>query len=292
MPTPVVAIVPARAALAGNPSDLYGGAVLAVPVFAFAARVEVVDAPAPRITGDEEGRALVAAALARAIDGNASVDVRWSTDIPQAVGLAGSSAIVIATMRAMAIRAGAEFKLDPLEVAQEALRVEAEDLGIVAGLQDRAVQAFGDPVLVDVSGPHPEVTALTPARPLRIAVAWLADAADDSGAYHGALRDRVAGTVMSELADLARAAAAAFSAGDGDALAEAMAASARVRDHVAPLPDTHNRLAAVVSAAGMSPNSAGSGGAVAAVVLDDAALARVTGAVEAIGGHVVVETYA
>ena len=66
-----------------------------------------------------------------------------STTIPRSVGLAGSSAIVIAALRAAGV------DLEPPEVAELALAIERDDLGIAAGLQDRAVQAFDQPVLVD-----------------------------------------------------------------------------------------------------------------------------------------------
>ena len=50
-PAAATAVVPARAGLVGNPSDGYGGAVLAIPVTALAASVTVtVAAAAP---GDE-----------------------------------------------------------------------------------------------------------------------------------------------------------------------------------------------------------------------------------------------
>ena len=106
----------------------------------------------------------IEAALARAVPGR-TVDVRWTSDIPRSVGLAGSSAIVVATLRALA-RPG-DPAPDPLELAKLALLVE-QDLGIVAGLQDRAVQATGEPVLVDVAGARPIITPLRPARPVRV----------------------------------------------------------------------------------------------------------------------------
>ncbi|CAA9501537.1 MAG: hypothetical protein AVDCRST_MAG13-2290, partial [uncultured Solirubrobacteraceae bacterium] len=45
---PAAGMAPARAALAGNPSDGYGGAVLALCLPALAARVEVAPAAAWR----------------------------------------------------------------------------------------------------------------------------------------------------------------------------------------------------------------------------------------------------
>ncbi|HVT75612.1 MAG TPA: hypothetical protein VHD87_01170 [Acidimicrobiales bacterium] len=236
--------MPARAALAGNPSDMHGGAVLAVPVQAFAATVTV--------GAGGEPLPLLDAALARV-----GVDscLRWETDIPRGVGLAGSSALVIA-----ALRASGHAPEDPLALAHLALAVERDDLGIPAGLQDRAVQAYEQPVLVDGD----TVRVLTPARDLHFVVAWDSAAVADSGEYHRRREPSPAG--MDELADIARAAADAFSAGDADALAALMDASARLRDEVAPLPAAHNALAQRLRARGLRPNSTGSGGAVIAVI--------------------------
>jgi glucuronokinase len=250
----MTASVPARAALAGNPSDMHKGAVLAIPVRAFAATAELSDT-----AGDEP---LVRAALARV---GSAAPVRVATTIPRSVGLAGSSAIVIATLRAAGV------DLEPLAVAQLALSVERDDLGIAAGLQDRAVQAFDQPVLVDGESVRP----LTPAAALRFVVVWRPDAAGDSGDYHGQREPNPAG--MTELARIARGAAEAFVAGDALALANLMALSADVRRDAAPLPAAHEELADAVRAAGFSPNSTGSGGAVVAVFTSDDALAKLAG---------------
>ncbi len=248
----MVVSIPARAALAGNPSDMHGGAVLAIPVRAFAATAEPAE-----VASDEP---LVRAALAR-LESDARLHV--STTIPRSVGLAGSSAIVIAALRAAGV------DLEPPEVAELALAIERDDLGIAAGLQDRAVQAFDQPVLVDGGA----VTPLVAGAPLQFVIAWQPEAAGDSGDYHRRREPNAAG--MAELARIARAAADAFIAGDAAALANLMAFSAEVRRDVAPLSAEHEALADAVRAAGLSPNSAGSGGAVAAVVTERADLGRV-----------------
>ena len=280
MPEPVVVEVPARAALAGNPSDLYGGAVLAVPVPSLRARVEATPGAGLTIEGDEGARHLVEAAAGRA---GFTGTIRWSSTIPVAVGLAGSSAIVIGVLRATTSLTG-------LDLALLAQAVERDDLGINAGVQDRVVQAFEQPVLVDVSGDEPQVTVLSPAHPVRVLVAWLPSAAGDSGAYHDALRASVDARWMPALASAARQAADAFAAGDGDRLRVCMAGSAHTRSLAAPLPPEHERLADAVRT-GLRPNSAGSGGAVAAVITSDRDGDRALAAVAALGGHSVVETY-
>ena len=124
----------ARAALAGNPSDGYGGAVLAVCVPELVAHAEA--GPAARGVS-EPPSALVEAAVARF--GRGACAVRWTTTVPREVGLAGSSAIVTATVRALCALHGHE--LAPAALAELVLAVEVEDLGIAAGPQDRYAQA-------------------------------------------------------------------------------------------------------------------------------------------------------
>jgi glucuronokinase len=223
---------------------MHGGAVLAVPVPALTATVTL---------GERGARLpLIDAALARV---GVDSDYAWTSDIPRAVGLAGSSALVIA-----ALRATGRAPEDPLALAQLALSIERDDLGIPAGLQDRATQAFAQPVLVDGD----TVTPVSAGAPLDFLVAWCDDASGDSGDYH---RGRVLpADAARDLARIARLAADAFSAGDAVTLAALMDESARLRDQCAPLPAAHNALAELLRGRGLSPNSTGSGGAVVAVV--------------------------
>ncbi len=124
----------ARAGVAGNPSDALGGAALAVPVAQLRARVEVGASDAMTIRpaapaepqrsvsslvsavgryGHEGAERLVTAALVRLVAhlhgtgrevDDTPLDIVWCTEVPRSVGLAGSSALAIATIRALADR--------------------------------------------------------------------------------------------------------------------------------------------------------------------------------------------
>lgn len=254
--------VSARAALAGNPSDLYGGAVLAVPVRQLVATVEAAD-----VDGVDPPNELIDAVRARV---GATAGLRWTTTIPRSVGLAGSSALVIAALRAL------DIDTPPLELARLALSIERDDLGIVAGLQDRATQAFASPVLVDDDA----VRVVVPGAPLSFVVAWARGATADSGEYHR--RVAVDQGAMNELGSIAREAAIAFERGDAEQLAALMDTSASTRRRAAPLPPAHEQLADAARRAGFRPNSTGSGGAIVAVLEGDP---------ERIGAEFVVETF-
>src|SRR5665213_2185853 len=162
---------PARTALAGNPSDGYGGAVLAMAVPALAARVRASPAAEHRVEPPSE---LVSATVRRFARDYAPAATRslvaWSTSIPREVGLGGSSALVIATLRALCeLYRGAQIPTD--ELADCALAVEAEDLGIAAGLQDRVAQASGGLTFMEF-GRERRYESLEPGLLPPLALAW------------------------------------------------------------------------------------------------------------------------
>ncbi len=139
----------ARAALAGNPSDGYGGAVLAVTLPAFRARAEIGAADQLRVDPPSQLVCATVQRFARAAGAPSAqaAAVTWSTTIPRRVGLGGSSAIVIAVLRALCARHGTA--LDRSALAELALAVEVEELGIAAGLQDRVAQSYGGLMFMD-----------------------------------------------------------------------------------------------------------------------------------------------
>jgi len=286
-------MAPARAALAGNPSDGYGGAVLAVCLPALAARVELVRAAAWEVV-PADAQELVRAAAARFArvrgDGEADpLQVRVRTSIPREVGLAGSSAIVVATLRALGVLHGAPLQPDVL--AREALAAETEELGLAAGLQDRVAQARGGLVFMDFSRPggEPAVEALEPASLPPLAVAWHPGAAAPSGRTHAGLRERARRDPsgvrdgMRRLAGHARAARDALAARDHAGFAAAVDASFDERARLVAHAPLHLAMIAAVRDGGGAANSTGSGGAVVGIVADPGCRAGVLARLEALG---------
>jgi glucuronokinase len=294
----------ARAALAGNPSDGYGGAVLAVCVRELAARAQAIGragarpdaAPArsdpaerPRAVSDPPS-ALVDATVARF--GRGPCSVRWATTVPREVGLAGSSAIVTATVRALCALHGRA--LDPDDLAEMVLAVEVEDLGIAAGPQDRYAQAHEGLVFMDFAGARPRVERLDAALLPPLYLAWRRDAAEASHAVHGGLRDRGdepgvrAG--MQRLAGHARAARDALRAGDRAAFAAAADASFDERAALLELDPRHVAMVRAAREAGASANYAGSGGAIVGTLPPDG-LEPVASALRALGCEVMAPSF-
>src|SRR5438270_8896873 len=216
----------ARAALAGNPSDLYGGAVLALTLPSFAA--EVAAAPADRLVVDPPNP-LVEAAATRL---GASAKIAWRTTIPRSVGLGGSSALVVATLRSL--RA-----MVPAELAELALAVEVEDLGIAAGPQDRYAQAYGGLTFMEFSGSRPECEQLDPTLLPPLVIGWRDAASEDSGAVHDKLRTAADAEPRRRLAESARAARGALVACDLRAFARSVDASFDARAELMTLDRRH-----------------------------------------------------
>jgi glucuronokinase len=288
-------VASARAALAGNPSDGYGGAVIAVTVDQFCARATARRASEAAARPPSE---LVAATITRFARDHCfpafTTAVEWETSVPRAVGLGGSSAIVIATLRALCELHGVEFERAAL--ASLALAVEREELGIAAGLQDRVAQSYGGLTFMDFGpdgGYEPLDAGLLPP----LVVAWRGDTSADSGIVHGDLRSRfdagdeaVTGP-MSRLAQLARDARAALVDGDLETFAARVDASFDVRRQMIELDERHVAMIECARGGGASANYTGSGGAIVAVCRDDSHRAEVTGALRELGcGTVAVPT--
>jgi glucuronokinase len=264
----VVATCPARAALAGNPSDGYGGAVVAVPIPDLCATVATSEADEFAIhVADPELRRLLdatAAVFAEEVAPLPAVSLSASTTIPRSVGLAGSSAFVIATLRALGGWSG--LRWDRLALARLALAVERDRLGIQAGLQDRLVQSVGRPVSMtfDPVGFEP----LDIDEDLPLFVAWSTGAARSSDAVHRSLRrrhdagDPEVHELMRALAVQAQAADRAVRDRDRAGLAAAIDRTFDLRTRLVDVGDAQQRLVRIGRRFGAAVNSAGSGGSV------------------------------
>jgi glucuronokinase len=266
---------PARAALAGNPSDGYGGAVLAVTLDAFCAEVVVAEGVRRSFT-PSDAAALLDATLARfhreLAPGMRTGQVELATTIPRSVGLGGSSAIVIAALRGLCDLHGVE--LPPDAMADLALSIERDDLGIAAGLQDRVAQSYGGVTFMEFGAQPPRYERLERRALPPLVVAWREHAAEDSGVVHSDLRMRFdAGDVavrdaMAMLAGAARTARDALLRGDWATLARCADASFDARARILSLDPRHVEMVQIARAAGAGVNYTGSGGAIIAVCND------------------------
>jgi glucuronokinase len=168
----------ARAGLLGNPSDGYFGKTISLIVKNFGAHISLYESPelvievleqdtnvfknvyelVDRIKlhgyygGDRLIKAGIKAFYDYCIENNIKIknknfSVRYNSSIPRQVGLAGSSAILTATLKAL-------FKFFEISIKKELLptlilSAENKELRINAGLQDRVIQVYEGIVYMD-----------------------------------------------------------------------------------------------------------------------------------------------
>lgn len=213
-----------RAALIGNPSDGYHGKTIAFVFRNFHAEIilyetpELVIMPTMRdntVFSDMEALAadvkqygyyggirLMKASVKKFYDyccANAlmlekkNFTMRYMSDIPNRLGLAGSSALITAAMRAMF-----EFydlKITPGNLANLVLSAEREELGIPAGLQDRVAQAYNEPIFMDFNKEYMDEHGMGKYEKFDLPddfnffIAYRTDLAEGSEVLHSHLRD-------------------------------------------------------------------------------------------------------
>jgi len=295
----------ARAALLGNPSDGYGGRTIGFAMRNFGAEVRVEESSRSEI---EPGaaQALLAATVRRFHAHLGAVgepvaavplQVRWHTSIPREVGLGGSSAIVIAALRALCSLTGTS--IEPEVLPSLALSVETQELGIDAGLQDRVAQTYEGLTFMDfepralAARGHGEYERLDPSLLPPLLVAYRAEAAEPSARPHADLRRRFeAGdpdvrSAIDEIADLATRGRGCLLEGDHAMLRELVDRNLEARRRLHELDPRHIRMVAAARSAGAVANYAGSGGAITAIPADGE-LGPVRSALEEEGCDVVV----
>jgi glucuronokinase len=134
------------------------------------------------------------------------------------VGLSGSSAIVIAALRALGDWLG--FELPPDQLAEAALACEVDELGITAGPMDRVIQAYEGLLAMDFAPPRAAASyrRLDPSGLPPLFLAWNPRGGAPSRRQHGDVRARwlrgdteVREVVAAALADSRRCISAAIS---------------------------------------------------------------------------------
>ena len=213
-----------RAALIGNPSDGYHGKTIAFVFNNYSADVTLYETPElellparrdssvfknmdaltedVRIYGYYGGIRLMKATVNRfnryckeqgITLAQRNFTMRYASTIPNRLGLAGSSAIITAAMRALF--KFYELQIQPAQLANLVLATEREELSIPAGLQDRVAQAYNIPVFMDFNKEFMERNGFGIYRPitipadLKLYVAYRTDLAEGSEILHSRLRD-------------------------------------------------------------------------------------------------------
>lgn len=299
-----------RAGLAGNPSDGYFGKTLSVTFQNFYAEVTMYETPDLEILPNDRdhsyfsnfehlvtdvkhhgyygGIRLIKAAAKKFFDycqlkgivlADRNFTVRYKSTIPVQVGLAGSSAIVTATIRALMTFYGVEIP-QPL-LPNLILSVETDELRISAGLQDRVVQVYEglvymdfDKKLMDKQGhgnyEKIDVNFLPP-----IYLAYLDDLSEISGIAHGKLRGRFeAGEqsvidAMKYFAERAEMARDCLLSHQPEKMGQIMNENFDKRREIFPISRLNLEMINLARSTGASAKFSGSGGAIVGTYEDE-----------------------
>jgi glucose-1-phosphate thymidylyltransferase len=283
----------ARIGLLGNPSDLYGGRGLGFAVAELTATATLAAAPGIELPNDllRAGWQLFAAELATA---GIAADERpfrltSTTDIPFQAGLSGSSALLLAALRAWS--RWYALPLPASRLAELAWRAENELLGIRAGPLDRLVQAHDGLLAMDFAQPFAPtaVRRLDPSLLPPLLLAWHGQGSQSSGDVHAPIWARfqagdatVRGT-MAQLAANADAGATALAAGDAAAFRACIDRNFELRATVFPIAAADRALIELGRRHGAAAKFPGSGGAVLYACTDTAQRDRLDAACRALG---------
>lgn len=310
-----------RAGLLGNPSDGYHGKTISLIVRNYAAQVVLYDWPRLEIVPSQDdhsrfdsigelsqyvqlhgyygGIRLVKAAIKRFHEycvhngprlHDRNFSIRYESNIPRQVGLAGSSAIIVATIRALKAFYGVEI---PRDVEPSlVLSVETGELGIAAGLQDRVIQVYEGLVYMDFSE-HAmrerhglqcgRYESLDVTVDLPLYIAYSTDAGSPTEVFHNNLKQRFEQgetqvvEAMRQFARLAELGRDALRSGDVERLSELIDENFDTRHSICRLPQSQVAMVQAARRAGASAKFCGSGGAIIGTYGDEAAYDRLCG---------------
>src|SRR5688572_10869918 len=147
-PTRIVASAPGRCGIVGNPSDIYGGFVVSCSVplrnTCTLTTTKVEEPPSDPTLWD--------AATSRFPVPPCRVE--WHSEVPRSSGLAGSTALLAATLACVLAFRGNE-RCPDIEFAELVRDIELNEAGIVCGYQDAYMAVHGGLQAMDFSGKHP-----------------------------------------------------------------------------------------------------------------------------------------
>lgn len=307
----VVATAHARAGLVGNPSDGYYGKTISFIVRNFTARVVVYEWPYIEIIppasdgsrfssfdqlAEEFGRngyygavRLIKASLKKFHDYTIenkiqlpaqNFSIRYETDVPRGVGMAGSSAIITATFRGLMRFYGIDIPKP--ELPNWILATERDELRIQAGLQDRVAQVYEGLTYMDFSRDlierdgYGRYESLEPSFLPPLYLAYRTELAEPSDVVHNNLRERwddgdqAVHAAMQQFRDLTDRAREAILNRRHDELAQCVDANFDLRRKIMKIAPGHLKMVETARSTGASAHFAGSGGTVAGTYKDEA----------------------
>jgi glucuronokinase len=300
----------ARAGLLGNPSDGYFGKTISISVRNFGAHVTLYQTPELHIEPQPQdvnlfknihalvesvdlhgyygGDRLIKATIKKFYEycqsndiklENKNFTIRYHSTIPRQVGMAGSSAIVTATMKALLLF----FKVNiPQPVLPSLiLSVEKDELGINAGLQDRVIQVYEGCVYMNFKrefmekNHHGIYEFLDPALLPRLYMAYNTELGKESGRVLNDLRlrfekgDKVTIGTLDRIAELAELGRKAILEHDQESLHGLINENFDLRKKIMNISERNMLMINHARRCGASAKFAGSGGSIIGMYRDD-----------------------
>jgi glucuronokinase len=300
-----------RAGLVGNPSDGYHGKTISFIIRNFRAEVLLYETPELELLPNRRDRSqfdsiaeladdvrqhgyyggirLLKATVRRfheycraegiPLHGR-NFTLRYDSDIPSQVGLAGSSAIITACLRALM----AFYRVNIPQPVQPGLilSVETQELGIPAGLQDRVIQVYEGLVYMDFDRElmnrqgYGHYEPLDPALLPPLYVAYRKDLAEGTEVFHNDIRGRfdrgdpAVVEAMKYWADLAVQVRDCLLRRDLAPVGELLDRNFDRRREIYRISEGNIRMVEAARAAGASAKFTGSGGAIVGTYRDEA----------------------
>lgn len=300
----------ARAGLLGNPSDGYFGKTISIIVKNFGARISLYQSPelyiepqeqdlttyrniyhlrdSVSLTGYNGGIPLLKAAIKKFCEycednnirlSNKNFTVRYASSIPRQVGLAGSSAIIIAMMRALMQFYNVNI---PLEILPNlALSAEKDELGINAGMQDRVIQSYEGCVYMNFDKQimeerkHGIYESIDPVMLPKLYIAYKTALGKVSGKALNDIKTRFDKgdthviETLNKIASLAEVGKAAILKKDHKILFELMNENFDLRCKIMNISESNMELIKTARSCGASATFTGSGGSIIGMYTDD-----------------------
>lgn len=318
----------ARAGFLGNPSDGYFGKTISFCMTNFRARVLLypsarleikpskADLPifedlqdlyqTTRWRGYYGGIRIIQALIVRFMRycaeqdiplDNRNFTIEYESNVPQRLGLGGSSAIITAALRALCEYFGVQIPL-PLQ-ANLVLETETKELGVPAGLQDRVIQAYEGLVYMDFAKEvmdrqgYGNYERLDPALLPNVYVAYRTSLSEGTEVFHNNIRERwLRGEpeildAMKTWASYAERGRAALLARDYQTLDELINANFDLRARIYKIGQGNLEMVQAARAAGATSKFAGSGGAIVGTYKDESMYQELVKTMNSIGVAVI-----
>jgi glucuronokinase len=300
----------ARAGLVGNPSDGYFGKTISFIIRDYCAEVVLYETPELRIEPNQRddrvfgsieelandvrtfgyygGVRLLKASVKRFFDHCAkerielhgrNFTLRYSSNVPPQVGMAGSSAIITACWRALMGFYGVDIPQHLLPSL--VLSVENDELGIPAGLQDRVIQSYEGVVFMDFNRAsieqrgHGIYETLDPALLPPVFVAYTTKLSEGTEVFHNDIRgrwnrgERDVVSAMYQWANLAQRVRDMLLAGDGAKIGPLLNENFDLRRRLYKISQGNVDMVETARSCGASAKFTGSGGAIVGTYQDE-----------------------